>query len=159
MLQFVMLLLAPRCVLARPWTTVSAPHSFRNYDSSRNSADCVEAGAFPWHFKLIYMGCLVFKKWGISVSIAPAACGHALSKGFRQELMAMREPKRARTDASAAASTPVIATNSQERGNHYVARGRTTIVPGKSQLGMPGVMYHVRLHRLHLDARLLFHVL
>ena len=67
----------------------------------------------------------------------------------------MREPKRARTDTSAAVPTPVIAISSQERGNHYVARGRTTIVPGKSQLGMLGVIDHIRLHRLHLDVEVL----
>jgi len=45
-------------------------------------------------------------------------------------LMTMREPKRVRTDATGRVSLPSIAASSQERGNHYVARGRTTNVPG-----------------------------
>ena len=43
----------------------------------------------------------------------------------------MREPKRARTDATGAISMPNVATSSQERGNYYAGRGRVTYVPGE----------------------------
>ena len=43
----------------------------------------------------------------------------------------MREPKRARTDATGAVSMPNVAASSQERGNYYAGRGRVTYVPGE----------------------------
>lgn len=57
----------------------------------------------------------------------------------------MREAKRARTNPPSAVPTSLVAASSQERGNHYVARGRTTIVPGKAQEGMQDALAHARM--------------
>ncbi len=43
----------------------------------------------------------------------------------------MREPKRARSDATGALSLANVTASSQERGSYYAGRGRVTYVPGK----------------------------
>ena len=94
------------------------------------------------------MSCI--RKGGTRAPIFPAACASVLSRGHHQKLMAMREAKRARIDPPSAAPTSIVAASSQERGNHYVARGRTTIVPGRAHMGMQDALAHARMSEQHL---------
>ena len=72
-----------------------------------------------------------------------------------QKLMAMRELKRARTDANATGGSRNSSACPQERGNCYVARGRTVHVTGKSFRAMafsmiPHIRPPERLHARHM---------
>ena len=82
-----------------------------------------------------------------------------------QKLMAMREPKRARTDAKGVGESLNIVASAQERGNCYVARGRTVHVTGRAFDGtalslVPDDRHLERLHpnlmRHKLNASQLF---
>ena len=70
-----------------------------------------------------------------------------------QNLMAMRELKRARTDANATGGSRNIAACPQERGNCYVARGRTVHVTGKAFGDMALSLVPYNRHRERLHAR------
>ena len=72
-----------------------------------------------------------------------------------QKLMAMRELKRARTDANATGGSRNATACPQERGNCYVARGRTVHVTGKASSGtafslVPDIRHPERLRSRHM---------
>ena len=60
----------------------------------------------------------------------------ARGRSAMHKLMAMRELKRARTDAKTTGGSREIPACPQERGNCYVARGRTVHVTGKATGGL-----------------------